>query len=670
MYLSRLKIENFRIFGSGDRSLDLSFSPGLTVLVGPNDGGKTAIIDAIRLVLGTTSRDGARISEDDFHHDGVSRQPTFRIECKFEFGDPSEAALFFEHITPEANGPVLYLVLNGLRQPDQPKRSVIGDLRSGSDGLGPRPDGTMRSLMAATYLRALRDALDELSAGRGSRLSQILLAHPKYRDEGVTDFDAAKISADGKVEVPKTLVGIMRMAEHGIESNSAVEWTRDQLNSRFLDRLSLAGFPVEGTVGITRAADLRDILEKLDLWIASAAGRDVRINRGLGTNNILYMASEMLLVGASGDDGLPLLLIEEPEAHLHPQLQLLVGDFLREQSDAARPATKPHGAQDEPLNDECRSSEPAITSAPLQVIVSTHSPILASQVDLDHIVVVVHGRAFPIARGCTRLDADDYRFLARFLDATRANLFFAAGVLIVEGDGEALLLPTLAVLLGRPLNRHGVAIVKVGSVGLFRYSRIFQAPDASERLPIRVACVADLDLKAGASEKKRAAREAARRRNDGGSVHTFVSPHVTLEYDIAYCGLAREMYKAVTLATNIKKLGRPVSDSHRAEVLTRADSAFDELERNAKGDMHALATEVYEPLRTRRASKAETAQQLSEILLERCSNDEFDPDSLRRSLPEYLVNAIEYVTGEAAPAYVVTEPEVADDPDETAHSDV
>ncbi|MCQ9136879.1 hypothetical protein KMS84_39905, partial [Streptomyces sp. IBSBF 2807] len=71
-------------------------------------------------------------------------------------------------------------------------------------------------------------------------------------------------------------------------------------------------------------------------------------------------------------------------------------------------------------------------------------------------------KAYSLGKQHTKLDEGDYRFLARFLDVTKANLFFARGVLIVEGDAEAILLPALARLLEKDLTRHGVSVVNVG----------------------------------------------------------------------------------------------------------------------------------------------------------------------------------------------------------------
>ena len=67
MYLSKIAIENFRCFGEGANRFELSLRPGLTTLVGENDTGKSAIIDALWFVLGTTDQEWYRLEETDFH---------------------------------------------------------------------------------------------------------------------------------------------------------------------------------------------------------------------------------------------------------------------------------------------------------------------------------------------------------------------------------------------------------------------------------------------------------------------------------------------------------------------------------------------------------------------------------------------------------------------------
>ena len=67
MYIAELFIENFRSFGAGDQAFKLTLTPGLTALVGENDAGKTAVVDALRYVLGTRDQEQLRVDEADFH---------------------------------------------------------------------------------------------------------------------------------------------------------------------------------------------------------------------------------------------------------------------------------------------------------------------------------------------------------------------------------------------------------------------------------------------------------------------------------------------------------------------------------------------------------------------------------------------------------------------------
>lgn len=466
MYLSHLDIENFRIFGSEDdvKSLSLDLRPGLNVLVGENDSGKTAIIDAVRLLLWTTSYEYNRITEDDFHVEKAQRATELSISATFAELSQEEIAAMLEWLTvKKGEAPVLHVALKATLSEDEVRRgrgrvSVV--VRSGQDARGPALEGTIREDMRTTYLKPLRDAEQELSSGRGSRLSQILVSHPNFKGQEVDDY------APSAGTPPKTLVGIMRQAERAITKNPVVAGARDAINDDYLDNLSLANDPLLAGIGVARKAELRDILERLELSLDSPGGVTLPTRRGLGHNNVLFMATELLLL--SSGEKLPLLLFEEPEAHLHPQMQLRLMEFLQTR---------------------CARAE----GGRVQVLLTTHSPNLASKAPLDSMILVSQGSAHPLSSEHTKLAASDYRFLERFLDATRANLFFAKAVVIVEGDAENILLPAIAETLGRPFHKFGVSIVNVGHTGFFRYARIFQR-SSGEGVPIRVACVADKDI--------------------------------------------------------------------------------------------------------------------------------------------------------------------------------
>ena len=82
-----------------------------------------------------------------------------------------------------------------------------------------------------------------------------------------------------------------------------------------------------------------------------------------------------------------------------------------------------------------------------QFILSTHSITLASKIKLANLIVLKGKEALPMSSEYTLMKPADYKFLERFLDATKANLFFAKGLIMVEGDAENLLIPAIAQLI-------------------------------------------------------------------------------------------------------------------------------------------------------------------------------------------------------------------------------
>lgn len=647
MFLAELRVENFRMFGEGEQALVIPLRPGLTALVGENDAGKTAVIDALRFALGTTDQDWFRLEDSDFHLSDTKKG--IRIVCRFEDLNSMDHRAFVEYLTygDPANGEPPFLCINwvaedtGTAPKGRPFRRV--EMRSGKNGDGPQLAPEVREMLRATYLRPLRDAESALSAGRGSRLSQVL--HRTGDLEDGQEYDP-NVSFD-----PKSLNvrGIGDFANALLEKQQGICSTRDKIDAH-LTKLSLHGDGLMSSIkvsGTNASSDsrLRQLLEKLDLNLGSGNKLDSGGKLGLGSNNLLFMACELLLMAQEGV-GNKLLLIEEPEAHLHTQRQLRVMKYLQDQA-------KEKG---------------------VQIIVTTHSPNLASAISLDNMVMVQKGHAFSLANGETELEASDYHFLERFLDVTKANLFFARGVMIVEGDAENILLPTLARLIGRDFTEYGVSIVNVGGVGLRRYGRIFQRRDIAKtgQLHIPVACVTDMDVMPDCGKSiidkdlptkgelghagLMARRNALSAKTTGQTVKTFVANEWTLEYDLAYFGLAKDVYVTACLARRDEALARKGDDFNEETIKAEEQNAlkgFTRLEQEAANgapscvadactNQELLATKVYASFTTgTKASKSISAQYLAGAL----EGKQLTPEDWRKVLPPYLVEAIDYVTG-------------------------
>lgn len=659
MYLSDITISNFRQFGDGDTALNIAFDNRITALVGRNDSGKSAIIDAIRYALLTRDQEFIRVHPEDFHIDQSGQQATdIGIRCRLRDLDDDEKGALAEYLSYDGDQVSMLVNWTARRLSDSSsaRRWIDVSVRSGIDGAGPSLEASVRELLSSAYLRPLRDAEREMSSGRGSRLSQILANVPEIAQGEA--FDEIAIPPDAASVARLSLLGLSDYLRHSVKEHKGVGNAEEAINRQYLSSLSLSGDRLKGRIDFTEGGNdrtrLRQILERLELGLLEATTGSARGRFGLGSNNLLYMACELLLLGRE-PEGLPLLLIEEPEAHLHPQRQLRLMEFLTQ---AATGKVKD-------------------TIRPVQVILSTHSPNLASKIPLQHLLLLEGSRAFSLASEHTMLEDSDYRFLERFLDVTKANLFFAHGVIIVEGDAEALLLPVLAKLLGTDLTEHGVSIVNVGGRGLRRFSCIFQRiDDKGPRLSIPVACPADMDVMPDCTpkilglvtgdddERWKSGRRRWRalrdfgdesttqaqaldewrerlRSDDEQSVRTFVADHWTLEYDLAFCGLAEEVYLAACLAIDEDQI--LTGAKQRSDVEAEAQAAFRQLEEESNGDRAALCAQVYRLLHSGGASKAIAAQYLAELLDTAAEADHFDRAAFAAKLPRYIVDAVSHV---------------------------
>ncbi|KAF6628199.1 AAA family ATPase [Paenibacillus sp. EKM208P] len=201
MYLKELGIWNFRKYGVGpnsDPGIIVQFNRNFNLLIGENDSGKSAIIDAIKLTLGTSSDDNNRISDEDFHvnKEGISATE-LKIDCIFSDLKEEEAGVYLEWLSFDANGDYeLQIRLTAVKMPSELGRSerIERSVKAGSENVSSRLEGIARELLKTTYLKPLRDAENELKPGMRSRLAQILKNHQAFRKVDATEKHQLELS--------------------------------------------------------------------------------------------------------------------------------------------------------------------------------------------------------------------------------------------------------------------------------------------------------------------------------------------------------------------------------------------------------------------------------------------------------------------------------------------
>jgi putative ATP-dependent endonuclease of OLD family len=218
MFLERLTARNFRQFGDSDAALDIAFNSGVTALVGRNDSGKSAVIDAVRYALLTRDQEFIRVQPEDFHFDQTGKQAAdILICCKLSGLNDDEKGALAEYLSYEGDQVSLFVNWTAKRLSESPgaRRWIDVSVRSGFDGGGPPLEASVRELLSSTYLRPLRDAEREMSPGRGSRLSQILANVPEIgQGDG---FNEAALPSDAAAVSHLSLLGLSDYMRYSVK---------------------------------------------------------------------------------------------------------------------------------------------------------------------------------------------------------------------------------------------------------------------------------------------------------------------------------------------------------------------------------------------------------------------------------------------------------------------
>jgi putative ATP-dependent endonuclease of OLD family len=606
MYISQVHIENFRCF----RECTIEFNPNLTVIVGANNIGKTNLLAALSLIFSPDASNSSRqLSEDDiwmgWKDDG--KLPRVKVQVTLA-GMETDAELglvakWLENSADELRARITY-EFRPVTEPEILPTALPVDTYGwviyGGEIEREPIDYHNLTQVRLELLHALRDAEREMSRGGHRKLSRLIA---RYKPDGFDDTPDDGTQTD-KTRVEDALV----LLNQCLESAEPVAASQTAVNRRLTE---VSGSSNAQSIAFRPAPlGFDDLIRNLQVLIQNRSGQNlgrVELN-GLGYNNLLYVS--VLLTdffkrrALSGPQGLtlPVVAIEEPEAHLHPHLQKILTRYFAAGGDG-------------------------------QVIVTTHSTHVSSSVDPSHIVVL-HQEAPGVVRGVkvgklftgTSSLTRQLNALRKYLDATRSTLFFANSVMLVEGLAEAIVFPVIAEhCLGFNVDDKHISIVAVQGTGFRPFANLF-GPDAIQR---RCAIVTDADPDAGCfplSENEPGYEPAARvtilqaEMEEAKAGYVRVFPNLkTLEHDLIVHGNRPLVEEALRRAVD---LSEKITDP---KVATACGVPSADLRGFSRAVLDAVGS-----------AKGAFAQALAGVISER---------STEFVVPDYIQDAFEFCVG-------------------------
>ena len=502
MYISKVKINNYKGFDEAE----IELQDGLNVILGHNNGCKSTLLDAISLVINTEI--SKKLSVWDFNQnvsiESLNEQaPLVKISLFFsmsenEQNNSSDAALFSTYalnLEPKLVSCLTY-VFYLPKTEEKAYKEEIAIAEDVCSAMKIIKDNFIRKYTYAIYggkeslhqkaayddlrkidfqkVDALRNVEGELFSGRAELLHEVL----GY----FLDYDI-KNSKKSEEDIKNDIIQRRKEFQTNTKNNidALIQRLKEGKNQIIKYADSTGALYNESDLNFDGAITEEQLLQVLNILVSTSAGFNIPIaNNGLGYNNLIYISlllakiqsnMESSYMGAENAKAFSVLAIEEPEAHLHPELQYQFLDFLRK------------NVSDHKVK---------------QVFMTSHSPSLTAKVKLDELCCLFKDKDCKITAYYPRKIYAEIpkseKFVQRYLNATRADMLFAGKILFVEGLAEQILIPVFVELLGYKEEwlKQQAVIVNIGGRYFEHFLKMYDSTH-TQTLPIRVVCITDRD---------------------------------------------------------------------------------------------------------------------------------------------------------------------------------
>lgn len=504
MYISKLSLRNYRNF----KNVSLKFQEGVNTIIGENGSGKTNLFHAIRILIDESMPRITKFYETDFNRSiGHWQGHWIIIQLEFSQLDSSEEAqslamhkigtldefdstkgsytlyfrpridirrsLFTLSQSKDKTKIQLDEILSGITLNDyetvftgkgnivfsieKDYLEYVGDFESLSF---PNPDHEQTDVygikmygisipneFACTYAKALRDVESELRSYRDNPLLNLLRDKEK------------NIDIDKKTVIEKQVEALNK----NISSLDEIKGVSLGITQTVKDAVGETYAP-NVTIKSELPNEMEKLLQALKLWVGDPdeEGHEGRLwELSLGGANLIYISLKLLEFEKVKKENkiANFILIEEPEAHIHTHIQKTLFQKLNKKN--------------------------------TQVFISTHSTHISSVSKISSMNILGRGKQkAEVFNPSTGLKDDEITRLERYLDASRSNLLFAKGVILVEGDAEQILIPELVKsVFGVSLDELGISLINIGSTGFENIAILF----GNDRVKRRCSILTDSD---------------------------------------------------------------------------------------------------------------------------------------------------------------------------------